>query len=60
VLLLLHLGARSLGLASPSVLILAAIALIATALEQCSSYGIDNLSVPLTTGWLWQHWAGPS
>jgi phytol kinase len=60
VLLLLHLGARSLDLESPPVPLLAAIALIATALEQCSSYGIDNLSVPLTTGWLWQHWATAS
>ena len=26
----------------------------ATALEQCAVLGIDNLSVPITVGWLWQ------
>ena len=30
------------------------IAAAATALEQCSGYGIDNLSVPLATALLWQ------
>ena len=30
------------------------IAVVATALEQCAVLGIDNLSVPITVGWLWQ------
>jgi dolichol kinase len=32
-------------------------ALVATALEQLSGFGLDNLSVPLSAGLLWQHWA---
>ncbi|NDC15670.1 MAG: dolichol kinase, partial [Synechococcaceae bacterium WB9_2_170] len=35
---------------------LVAIAGIATACEQVASWGIDNFSVPILTGWLWQLW----
>jgi dolichol kinase len=45
------------GIAAPAWPQLIAIALLATALEQGSSFGIDNLSVPLSAGLLWQHWA---
>jgi dolichol kinase len=33
------------------------VAVLATALEQWSVYGVDNLSVPVVTGVLWQHWS---
>ena len=58
--LLVLLGVQQLaqgqGLASPGLLALITIATIATACEQVASWGIDNLSVPILTGWLWQHW----
>jgi phytol kinase len=57
VLALLHSTALSLGLGAPSLPNLMLIAAIATALEQLSAFGIDNLSVPLSAGLLWQHWS---
>lgn len=42
------------GLPAPTWSALLLIAAAATALEQCSGYGIDNLSVPLATALLWQ------
>jgi phytol kinase len=57
VLVLLQLIAQSQGMAAPGWPQLIAIALLATALEQGSSFGIDNLTVPLSAGLLWQHWA---
>ena len=57
VLILLQLIAQSQGMAAPAWPQLIAIALLATALEQGSSFGIDNLTVPLSAGLLWQHWA---
>ncbi len=33
-----------------------AIALVATALEQFAWLGIDNLTVPIVSGWLWASW----
>jgi phytol kinase len=56
VLILLQLMAQSQGIAAPAWPYLIGIALLATALEQGSSFGIDNLSVPLIAGLLWQHW----
>ncbi len=46
------------GQAAPAIPALVAIALIATALEQCSWFGLDNLTVPLTSSLLWQSWGG--
>jgi len=57
VLILLQLLAQSQGFDAPAWPQLIAIALLATALEQASSFGIDNLTVPLSAGLLWQHWA---
>ncbi|MBW0167356.1 MAG: dolichol kinase [Vulcanococcus sp.] len=57
VLVLLQLIAQSQGMAAPGWPQVIAIALLATALEQGSSFGIDNLTVPLSAGLLWQHWA---
>ena len=57
VLTLLHSTALSQGLGAPSLPNLMLIAAIATALEQLSAFGIDNLSVPLSAGLLWQHWS---
>ena len=57
VLVLLQLIAQSQGMAAPGWPQLIAIALLATALEQGSSFGIDNLTVPLSAGLIWQHWA---
>jgi phytol kinase len=54
VLLALAALAGNLGLAAPAWSALLLIAAAATALEQCSGYGIDNLSVPLATALLWQ------
>jgi dolichol kinase len=34
------------------------LAVLATALEQWSVFGIDNLSVPVLTGMLWSQWSG--
>ena len=56
VLLLIQQLAQAQGLASPGLAALVAIAAIATACEQVASWGIDNFSVPILTGWLWQHW----
>ena len=42
------------GLAAPGLGALLLIAISATALEQLSGYGIDNLTVPLATALLWQ------
>ncbi|MEN9540199.1 MAG: hypothetical protein RLZZ459_290 [Cyanobacteriota bacterium] len=53
---LLGLGAlaAAAGQAAPALPALLLIAAIATALEQLSGYGIDNLTVPLATALLWQ------
>ena len=57
VLVLLQGIAHGQGLGAPGLPNLIWIALVATALEQLSSFGFDNLSVPLSAGLLWQHWA---
>ena len=57
VLILLRLLAHSQGLVAPDWPQLFAIALLVTAFEQGSSFGIDNLTVPLSAGLLWHHWA---
>jgi phytol kinase len=57
VLSVLTLAAQPGNLAAPALPSLLLMALIATGLEQCSSFGIDNLSVPIATGLLWHHWA---
>ena len=57
VLILLKLAAQSTGLGAPPLPNLLLIAALATALEQLSGFGLDNLSVPLSAGALWQHWA---
>ena len=53
---------RQLALASgstaPDLGTLAAMAVLATALEQVAWLGIDNLSVPLAVAALWRWWAG--
>lgn len=41
---------------SPDLSHLIAIALIATLLEQLAWLGLDNLTVPIVSGWLWAHW----
>lgn len=46
--------AQATGAPAPSMGAAAAIALTATGLEQLSGFGIDNLSVPLSTAYLWQ------
>ncbi|UPM51514.1 dolichol kinase [Synechococcus sp. A10-1-5-1] len=46
--------AQATGTPAPSMGAAAAIALTATGLEQLSGFGIDNLSVPLSTAYLWQ------
>jgi phytol kinase len=57
VLTLLQQTALIQGLAAPNLPNLMLIAALATALEQLSAFGIDNLSVPLSAGLLWQHWS---
>ena len=57
VLTLLQQTALIQGLGAPSLPNLILIAAVATALEQLSAFGIDNLSVPLSSGLLWQHWS---
>ena len=57
VLSVLAMAAQPGNLTAPALPSLLLMALIATGLEQCSSFGIDNLSVPIATGLLWQHWA---
>jgi phytol kinase len=54
VLLALLALAQASGQPAPAWPALLLIAAIATALEQLSGYGIDNLTVPLTTALLWQ------
>jgi phytol kinase len=39
--------------AVPTVRVMLAIALLAVLLEQVATWGIDNLTVPLATAWLW-------
>jgi len=46
--------AQGTGAAAPSLVAAAAIAIAATGLEQLSGFGLDNLSVPLATAYLWQ------
>jgi phytol kinase len=57
VLTLLQQTALIQGLAAPNLPNLMLIAALATALEQLSAFGVDNLSVPLSAGLLWQHWS---
>jgi phytol kinase len=42
------------GLPHPGLLSLVAITTLAVALEQVAVMGIDNFTVPLVTGWLWE------
>jgi len=58
VLLLLQRAAQNTGLIAPALPNLVVIAALATALEQLSAFGLDNLTVPISAGVLWQHWAG--
>jgi phytol kinase len=46
------------GLSAPDPGALAAMALLATALEQVAWLGMDNLSVPLAVAALWRWWSG--
>jgi phytol kinase len=46
------------GLTAPDLGALAAMALLATALEQVAWLGMDNLSVPLAVAALWRWWSG--
>ena len=46
------------GLTAPDPGALAAMALLATALEQVAWLGMDNLSVPLAVAALWRWWSG--
>jgi phytol kinase len=46
------------GLTAPDPGALAAMALLATALEQVAWLGLDNLSVPLAVAALWRWWSG--
>jgi phytol kinase len=57
VLALLQRAAQMNGMEAPGLPNLVLIAAVATALEQLSVLGIDNLSVPLSTGLLWELWA---
>jgi phytol kinase len=57
VLIVLQWMAHDQGLTAPALPNLIWMALVATALEQLSGFGLDNLSVPLSAGLLWQHWA---
>lgn len=41
---------------APGLITLLAIALIATLLEQLAWLGLDNLTVPIVSGWLWASW----
>ena len=54
-------GLRALALthqqAAPASAALLLIALVATALEQCSWFGLDNLTVPLASSLLWHSWS---
>lgn len=42
---------------APALPALVAIALVATALEQVAWLGIDNLTVPIVSAWLWSGWS---
>ncbi|MEX0587742.1 MAG: dolichol kinase [Cyanobium sp.] len=53
-LLLVRQLAVAAGLPHPGPIALVAIAAIAVALEQVAVLGIDNFSVPLAAGWLWE------
>jgi phytol kinase len=57
VLLLLTALAAASDQPAPSPALCLGVAVLATALEQWSVYGVDNLSVPVVTGVLWQHWS---
>jgi phytol kinase len=54
-------GLRALALthqqAAPASAALLLIALVTTALEQCSWFGLDNLTVPLASSLLWHSWS---
>jgi len=41
---------------APAPTALVVIALVATALEQVAWLGIDNLTVPIVSAWLWSGW----
>ena len=51
--LVVHQGGAT---APPTLTSLATIALIATLLEQLAWLGLDNLTVPIVSGWLWASW----
>jgi len=53
-LLLVRQLAVAAGLPHPGPAALLAIATVAVALEQVAVMGLDNFTVPLATGWLWQ------
>jgi phytol kinase len=58
-LVLILLAAFSQGagaMTAPGLIPLLAIALIATLLEQLAWLGLDNLTVPIVSGWLWASW----
>jgi phytol kinase len=57
VLLLLTALAEASGQPAPTPALCLGLALLATALEQWSVFGVDNLSVPVVTGVLWHHWS---
>ncbi len=46
----------TMGISVPGNSTVVIIALLATALEQLAWLGIDNLTVPIVTGWLWASW----
>ena len=48
-------GLAIVGPSKPLEVVLA-MALVATALEQVAWLGLDNLTVPIVTGWLWASW----
>jgi phytol kinase len=54
-LLLVRQLAVAAGLPHPGPAALLAIALVAVALEQVAVMGMDNFTVPLAAGWLWEH-----
>ena len=58
VLVLLTVLATASGQTAPPLQACLGLAVLATALEQWSVFGIDNLSVPVLTGMLWSQWSG--
>jgi dolichol kinase len=58
VLVLLTILATASGQTAPPLQACLGLAVLATALEQWSVFGIDNLSVPVLTGMLWSQWSG--